>query len=85
LFDLLVVFEFQPLVALIYFLPRSEYNPMSDERTSEIAVLDPDWNESVMRVESTTFVTVRCHLTFNMTTEAVESFEVENVEGVSPE
>jgi predicted nucleic acid-binding protein len=82
---LLVVFEFQASVAFIYFLPRSEYITMSDERTSEIAILDPDWNESVMRVEAITFVTARCRLTFNMKTEEVESFEVENVEGVSPE
>jgi hypothetical protein len=79
---LLVVYEFQAVVFFVYFVPRSEYFTMSDEEQSKLAVLDADWNESVMRVESDQTVTFRCRLTFNSVTKEVESFEVENVERV---
>ena len=77
---LLVVFEFHADVAFIYFLPHSEYFAMSDDESSKIAVLDAEWNEYVMRVETVTTVVFRCRLTFNSNAREVESFEVEGVE-----
>lgn len=79
---LLVVFEFQAEVAFIYFLPKSDYFTMSEKESASIAIVDADWNESVMQVESTGSVDLKCRLTFNTETRKVESFEVENVEGV---
>jgi len=82
---LLVIFEIYPYVSFIYYLPRDEYITMSDERSEEITVVDPDWNESVMEVEETTTVRVRCRLTFNTDSAEVESFEVDEVQAASGE
>lgn len=79
---LLVVFEFEAEVAFIYFLPNSEYFTMSEEESSNIAILEPGWNEYVMRVESMTTVRFKCRLTFNSNTQEVESFEVEEAKSI---
>jgi hypothetical protein len=55
---------------------------MTDEESASIAVLEGDWNDHVMRVESTQAVHFKCRLTFNTDTQEVESFEVEDVEAV---
>lgn len=77
---LLVTFRFRAVVAFTYFLPRDEYITMSEEQIREIAILDRDWNEYVMQVESDTTVDFTCRLTFNSDSQEVESFEVESVE-----
>lgn len=77
---LLVEFGFVADVSFTYFLPISEYYTMSEKETEKIAVLDPNWNEHVMRVESTTPISFSCRLTFNTKTKKVESFEVDSVE-----
>jgi len=77
---LLVVFEFNAEVYFTYFLPHSEYFTLSDEESSGITVLDADWNEHVMQVETGTTVKFTCRLTFNSDAQGVESFEVEGVE-----
>ncbi|MHB8486844.1 MAG: PIN domain-containing protein [Candidatus Acidiferrales bacterium] len=79
---LLIVFEFQATVAFTYFLPRDEYVTMSDDAIRGIAILDANWNEYVMQVESVCTVRFNCRLTFNSRSEEVESFEVESVEAV---
>jgi hypothetical protein len=79
---LLVVFEFHAEVYFTYFLPRSEYYPMSDDESSKIIVLDADWNDYVMRVETKRTARFTCRLTFNSDGQEVESFEVEAVESV---
>jgi hypothetical protein len=76
---LLVVYEFSGTVAFAYFLPRDEYYSMSDEEQSEVAILDANWNESVMHVESSKEIQFRCRLTFNSKSSKVESLEVESL------
>jgi hypothetical protein len=77
---LLVEFGFSASVSFTYFLPISEYYTMNEKETENIAVLDPNWNESVMQVESTALISFTCRLTFNTKTKKVESFEVDSVE-----
>jgi PIN domain len=77
---LLVAFEFVGFVSFTYFIPRIEFYTLPEERQSSIAILDPDWNESVMQVESSTLITFNCRLTFNTKTQTAESFEVESAE-----
>lgn len=79
---LLVAFKFRATVAFLWFLDRSDYVTMSEEVTSGIHVVEPDWNESVMQVESSCEIDLKCRLTFDVEEKAVESFEVESVEGV---
>ena len=82
---LLVEFECQSTVYFIYFLDRSDYFTMSDEETNDIAVLDTEWNDHVMRVESHTTVRFKCRLTFDSGKEEVESFEVESMNAPNEE
>lgn len=79
---LLVVFEFQAEVAFTYFLPKSDYFSMPERELASIDVVDPDWNDYVMQVESTESINLKCRLTFNTGTRETESFEVEDVKGV---
>jgi hypothetical protein len=79
---LLVTFKSRASVAFTWFLPRSEYATMTDEETSGIYVLDGDWNEHVMQVESSCQIDLQCRLTFDTAEHEVESFEVEDVESV---
>lgn len=80
---LLVAFKFRAVVAFTYFLPKDEYITMSDEAISQIAILDRDWNEYVMQVETDSTVEFECRLTFNTTTGEIESFEVEDVKAAN--
>jgi len=80
---ILVLFEACPNVSFTYFLPRDEFIAMSGERSKEIAVLDADWNESVMRVEETRPIRVDCRITFNLSSAEVKSFEVGRAEAAS--
>ena len=59
---LLVAFELDALVQYIYYLPHSDYYSMDEEQSSEIAVLDSQWNEYVMQVASNRFVTFKCRV-----------------------
>lgn len=77
---LLVEFGFSASVSFTYFLPMSDYYAMDEKETENIAVLDPNWNESVMHVESSAMISFSCRLTFNTKTKKVESFEVDSVE-----
>lgn len=77
---LLVEFGFSAYVSFTYFLPRSDYYTMDEKETENIAVLDPNWNEYVMQVESSAMISFSCRLTFNTKTKKVESFEVDRVE-----
>lgn len=77
---LLITFEFRPSVSFLYFMNRSDYACLSDEETSGIQIVDRNWNESVMQVESTCEIDLKCRLTFDTSEHAVESFEVEDVE-----
>jgi hypothetical protein len=76
---LLVTFEFMAFVSYTYFIPRSEYYLMSEERQGSISILDPEWNEWVMQVESGTLLTFSCRLAFSTAKSAVESFEVDSI------
>lgn len=76
---LLVVFSFEANVAFTFFMDRSEYYTASDEELSRIAVLDHEWNEHVMQVESSREINFECRLTFNTHKQEVESFEVEGL------
>jgi hypothetical protein len=49
----------------------------------KIAVLEPNWNEYVMRVGSSAAISFSCRLTFNTKTKKVESFEVDSVENAA--
>jgi hypothetical protein len=76
---LLVVYEFHAIVYYTFFLPHGEYATMSDEESGKIAILDSNWNEYVMQVETDQTVLFKCRLTFNTNEKEVESFEVEGV------
>ena len=80
---LLVVFEFQAEVSFTYFLGKSEYAAMSDEDAMGFAIIDGDWNEHVMQVETVTTLRFKCRFTFNSEVREVESFEVEGIESVN--
>jgi|HubBroStandDraft_2_1064218.scaffolds.fasta_scaffold08910_7 hypothetical protein len=62
----------------IFFLPRSEYAG-SEEQARKITILDANWNDYVMRVESATVNSFRCRLTFNAETKETDLFKVESV------
>jgi hypothetical protein len=79
---LLVVFVCQAEVSFTFFLSHSEYYSMSERESRNIAVLEPNWNEHVMQVETSTSASFMCRLTFNSETQEVESFEVESVESL---
>jgi PIN domain len=79
---LLVVLKFRAGVAIEYLIPKSEYYLMDDEDRASIAIIDSDWNEWSMHVESITQIDLTCRLTFNTVKQIVESFEVERVEAV---
>jgi hypothetical protein len=79
---LLVLFEFRAHVSFTYFLRKSDYATTPDEAAMEIAIIDSDWNEDVMQVESTWPLRVECRFTFNSEEREVESFEVEGAEVV---
>jgi hypothetical protein len=82
---LFVIFEFRAAVSFYYFLPHSEYALMSERDSAQIAILDVDWNEYVMRVESAREIDLKCQLTFNTTRSEVETFEVKDINRVEEE
>jgi PIN domain len=76
---LLVAFQFEAFVTYTFFLPRNEFFLMSEEQQTSISILDAEWNEWVMQVESSTLLTFSCRLTFNTAGKEVESFEVDSI------
>jgi|ERR1700722_12670972 len=57
---------------------RSEYAG-SEEQARKITILDANWSDYVMRVESATVNSFGCRLTFNTETKETDLFEVESV------
>jgi predicted nucleic acid-binding protein len=80
-----IVFKFRANVAFAYFLSHSQYATLPESEVSRITVLDWEWNEFVMRVGSDTDIDLKCRITFDAKKQVVQSFEVEDVEGVEEE